>query len=167
MRKLQHLLGGLKLAQFKKFTALLPKTRTKYDQALAWAATNREKFEKLLPPDFSWALLYELQAKEMFILSLAALGRLDSLSQAARAGLDLNQFLMDETIREEESGDDEIEWSGGHGGRPLLPFLPPSSAVNSAQTLGFARASLVSSIFSATLNLCSLFVLWHLKLLVS
>jgi len=116
MRSLHHVLGRIRLSTFKKFTALLPNTRKKYGEVLALASTNREKIEKLLPDDFSWAMLYELQAKELFILSLAALGFLDKLSQAARAGLDINQFLMEAAIREEENENGEFEWSGGHGG---------------------------------------------------
>lgn len=116
MRKLHHLLGGLKLARLKKFTALLPKTRTGWGKALAYASAHRDKVEKLLPPEFSWSLLYELEVKEMFILNLAALGFLDKMMQAYHAGLDLNQFMMDESIREAENKNEEVEWSGGHGG---------------------------------------------------
>lgn len=116
MSKLQHVLGRINLARLKKFTALLPKTRTKWGEALAYASAHRDKVEKLLPPDFCWAYLYELEVKEMFILNLAALGMLDKIVQAHRDGLDLNQFLMDESIREAENEDEEAEWSGGHGG---------------------------------------------------
>lgn len=114
MRKLQHLLGGLKLGRLKKFTALLPKTRTGWSDALAHASAHRDKVEKLLPPEFCWSFLYELEVKEMLILNLASLGLLEGLIQAHQKGLNLNQYLMDEAIRESESKK-EIEWSGGHG----------------------------------------------------
>jgi hypothetical protein len=116
MRKLQHLLGRLNLSRLKKFTALIPKTRDQWTDTLAYASAHRNKLEKLLPPDFSWAYLYELEVKEMLILNLASLGLLDKLMQAHRDGLDLNQYLMDETIRESETENDESDWSGGHGG---------------------------------------------------
>lgn len=118
MRKIQHLLGSLKLARLKKFTALIPKTRSQWRSALEYAAAHRNKIEKLLPPDFSWAILYELEVKQLFILNLAALGVLDKLMQAYRDGLDLNQYLMDEAIREAKHFDSDAEddWSGGHGG---------------------------------------------------
>lgn len=116
MRKLKHLLGRLRLGRLKKFSSLLPQTRTKWGEALAYVSAHRDKVEKQLPPDFSWSFLYELEVKQMFILNLAALGLLDRLTQAHRDGHDLNQYLMDEAIREaanKEGGDDE--WSGGHG----------------------------------------------------
>lgn len=116
MRNLQLLLGGLKLARFKKFTALIPKTRTKWGEALAQVAANREEAEKLLPPAFAWANLYELEVKELFLLNLAAIGFLDKMEQAHRDGLDLNQYVIDECIREAESQSEESHWSGGHGG---------------------------------------------------
>ena len=116
MSSFQHILHGLKLSSLKKFTALLSKSRIHYADALAQASANRDKFEKFLPADFSWAYLYELEVKEMFFLNLAAFGFLDKLFQAQRNGFNLNQYLMDESIREAESEDDDIEWSGGHGG---------------------------------------------------
>lgn len=117
MHKLQHLLGGLQLGRLKKFTALLPKTRKRWEDTLAYASAHRDKMEKKLPPEFFWSYLYELEVKEMFILNLAALGLLDRLVQAHRKGLNLNQYLMDESIREAEDKSDEIEWSGGDGGQ--------------------------------------------------
>jgi len=116
MRKLQHLLGGLKLGRLKKFAALIPKTRNKWGETLAHASAHRNKVEKLLPPEFYWSFFYELEVKEMLLLNLASLGLLDKLVQAHREGLDLNQYLMDESIREAENESEEIEWSGGHGG---------------------------------------------------
>lgn len=115
MRKLQRLLGGLQLGKLKKITALIPKVRSQWDDTLTYVSVNRDKVEKLLPPDFSWASLYELEVKQMFILNLAALGLLDKMLQAHRDGLDLNQYLMDESIRESENESDVVEWSGGHG----------------------------------------------------
>lgn len=117
MRKLQYLLGGIKLARLKKFTALLPKTRKKWEETLAYASAHRAKIEKDLPQEFSWSYLYELEVKEMLILNLAALGYLDKLLQAHRDGLNLNQYLMDEVIREDAGDSEEMEWSGGHGGQ--------------------------------------------------
>lgn len=69
MRKLQHLLGRIKLSRLKKFTALLPKTRNRRADTLAYVSAHRD-------------------------------------------GLDVNQYLMDEAIREAENDSDEIEWSG-------------------------------------------------------
>ena len=74
MRKLQHLLGGLKLARLKKFTALLPKTRTKWGEALAYASAHRDKVEKLLPPDFF--LLPRKTVEKLSGLSRATIYRL-------------------------------------------------------------------------------------------
>lgn len=116
MRNLQLLLGGLKLARFKKFTSLIPGARTEWNKALAYITANRAKAESLLPPDFAWALLYELEVKQMFILSLASLGLLNKLEQAYRDGHNLNQYLMEETILEAEGNGEEVEWTGGHGG---------------------------------------------------
>lgn len=116
MRKLQNLLGGLKLTHFKKFVSLLPSTRTEWRKALDYATVHRAKVETLLPPDFAWAFLYELEAKQMFILNLAAQGLLDMLEQAHRDGHNLNQYLLEKSILEAEGKGEEIEWAGGHGG---------------------------------------------------
>ena len=116
MRKLDHLLGGIKLARLKKFASLLPKSRNRWEETLRLASQHQDKIEELLPPDFAWSPLYELDAKLLFILNLAALGMLDKILQAHRDGLDLNQFLIDETIREAENQNEDAEWSGGHDG---------------------------------------------------
>lgn len=116
MRNLQELLDRFSFARLKKLRTLLPKARNKYDDVLALAASKREKIEPLLPPDFSWASLYELEFKEMLILNLSVLGMLEMLTRAYRAGLDLNQYLMDLTIHEAENIDSEDTRAGGHGG---------------------------------------------------
>ena len=116
MRNVQQILARFSLAQLKKLSALLPISRNKYNDALTLAALNRDKIEKLLPPDFSWAELYELETKQMFILYLCVLGLLDRLIQAYHAGLDINQYLLDESIRASENEETEDDWTGGHGG---------------------------------------------------
>ena len=65
MKRFQHILHGLQLSRLKKFTALLPKTRIKWSDALAYVSVHRDKVEKLLPPEFCWSFLYELEVKEM------------------------------------------------------------------------------------------------------
>lgn len=87
-----------------------------HEGANAFNKARRAKIESILPPDFSWAELYELNIKELNILKLAAMGFLDALVQAAHSGLDLNQFMLEETIRSAEDENEEVEWSGGHGG---------------------------------------------------
>lgn len=116
MRKLDNLLGGFKLARLKKFASLLPQSRDRWKKALQHASQHQSKIEKLLPPDFAWSPLYELEAKLLFILNLAALGVLDKVLQAHQDGHDINQFLMDESIREAANQNEEVEWSGGFGG---------------------------------------------------
>ncbi|RFC33297.1 MAG: hypothetical protein DID92_2727744758 [Candidatus Nitrotoga sp. SPKER] len=116
MSNLQNVLGELKLATIKKFVSLLPKSRKNYGKAIALVKEKRDKIETRLPADFSWSELYELEAKQMFILTLASLGYLEGMVQAARAGLNLNQFLIDEATRSSEDENEEVEWSGGHKG---------------------------------------------------
>lgn len=116
MSSIHHVLGGLKLSSLKKLRELLPKTRKMEEEARALFKAKRDNIEGMLPPDFSWAYLYELNIKEMNILTLATLGFLDKLVQAAHAGFDLNQFLFEEAIRSAQDEREEVEWSGGYGG---------------------------------------------------
>lgn len=116
MIQLQHALGELKLSTLKKFRSLLPKNRKMHEEANALNKARRAKIENILPPNFSWAELYELNIKEMSILAFATMGLLDALVQAAHSGLDLNQFMLEEAIRSTEDENEEVEWSGGHGG---------------------------------------------------
>lgn len=116
MSSIHHVFGGLKLSSLKKLRALFPKILKMGEEARALVKANRDKVEGMLPPDFSWAELYELNIKEMNILALAAMGFLDKLVQAAHAGLELNQFLLEEAICSSQDEDEEVEWSGGHGG---------------------------------------------------
>jgi len=117
MNKFHHILHGLQLSRLKKFTHLIPKSFKSWERTLDYAVAHRDEFEKLLPPDFSWALLYELETKRLFILNLAALGILEKVLQAQRDGLDVNQYMMDEAIRQDKEPDDSFGWAGGHDGR--------------------------------------------------
>ncbi len=116
MSSIHNVLGGLKLSSLKKLIAIFPKHRKMEEESRALFKAKRDKIESMLPPDFSWAELYELNIKEMNILTLAATGSLDRLLQAAHAGFDLNQFLFEEAIRSHQDKNKEVEWSGGHGG---------------------------------------------------
>ncbi len=102
--------GGFSLTTLKKLRALLPKLRKIPDETRRLAQSKREKMEKLLPPDFTWAELYELNIKELNIIGVAVMGLLDPLVQAAREGLNLNEFLLQETITADE------DYDGGHNG---------------------------------------------------
>jgi hypothetical protein len=116
MRNLQKLLDRFSLARLKKLRAIFPKARKQYSEVLSLAAAERDRLEKLLPPDFSWAPLYELETNELILLNLEVLGLLDTLLQAYQSGLDFHQYLLDFIIRESETEAEETKWAGGHGG---------------------------------------------------
>ena len=107
---------GLTLATLKKLRTLLPKFRKLPDDQRKLMQSKREKIESVLPADFTWAELYELSTQEMNILSMAVFGMLEPLAQAAREGLDLNEFMVNETIRGMELDDNDEDYDGGHNG---------------------------------------------------
>lgn len=51
--------------------------------------------DKVFPDDFSWAILYEIPARQLFLLFLAALGVVDVLNQKAEQTGDANQAVLD------------------------------------------------------------------------
>jgi hypothetical protein len=116
MRNIQSLLERFGLLRLKKFRSLLPDARKKYKDTRKLIIQNRLEFEKDLPPDFSWSYLYELEYKQLTLLSLSCFGLLDKFAKAQQDGLDLNVFMIDEIVRESES-DEDIDWSGGHEGK--------------------------------------------------
>lgn len=116
MNDSQKIYGGFTLSTLKKLRSLLPKLRNLPEETRRLAQSNREKMEKVLPPDFTWAELYELNVKELNILAAAVMGLLDPLAEAARAGLNLNEFLLQETIREIQSDVSDEDYDGGHNG---------------------------------------------------
>ena len=116
MHNVNNLLGRLGLARLKKLSQILPKSRRTYQDAQDLAASKRKVIEKLLPSDFSWSWLYELELKQMLILNLAVMGLLDKVIQAYRAGLDMNQYFLEAATDDFEDDNDEEEWTGGHGG---------------------------------------------------
>ena len=115
--------GGISLSTLKKLRSILPKLRKLPDQTLRLAQSKREKMEALLPPDFTWAELYELSTKEMKILSMAIFGLLEPLAKAAHEGLNLNEFIVNEAIRSMESDEDEGDYTGGHKGMFSVPDM--------------------------------------------
>jgi len=112
----QKTYGDFSLSTLKKLRTLLPKFRKLPEETRRLAQSKREKLEKTLPPDFTWAALYELNVKELNIVSAAVMGLLDPLAQAAREGLNLNQFLLEETLREAASDMADEDYDGGHKG---------------------------------------------------
>ncbi len=103
--------GGLSLSTLKKLRSIQPKVKTFPDQTLRLAQSKREKVETLLPLDFTWAELYELSTKELKILSMAIMGLLEPpLAKAAREGVNLNEFLIDEVIRSLEADEDDGDY---------------------------------------------------------
>jgi hypothetical protein len=117
MRSLQRLLSRFGLARLKKFTGSFPDARRKYKDTRKLIIQNRDEFEKDLPVDFAWSYLYELEYKQLVLLSLACFGLLEKFIKAHEKGLDLNVFMMDEITRLFDSSDEDIEWSGGHEGK--------------------------------------------------
>ncbi len=117
MSPVQDIFGGLNLSSLKKFRLVFPKGRQLFEEVRALSRAKRDNVESHLSPDFAWAELYELNIKEMNILSLAAMGLLDMLIQTAQTGSDLNQFIIEETIRSSETENEGGTWSGGHEGQ--------------------------------------------------
>lgn len=112
----QKIYGDFSLTNLKKLRALLPKLRKLPEETRKLAQSKREKLEKALPHDFTWAALYELDVKELNIVSAAVMGLLEPLAQAAREGLNLNQFMLEEAIREAASDTTDEDYEGGHKG---------------------------------------------------
>ena len=108
--------GSFSLSTLKKLRTLLPKLRKLPAETRKLAQAKRAKMEKLLPANFTWAELYDLSAQQLNILGLAVMGLLDPLAQAAREGLNLNEFLVQEAVRDMNSGEDGEDYSGGHNG---------------------------------------------------
>lgn len=112
-----NIYGSFNLSTLKKLRSILPKIRKHPAMVRKLAQTKREKVEKLLPADFTWSDLYDLSVRELNILGLAVTGLLDPLNQAAHEGLNLNEFVVEETIRNMNSDeDDDEDYTGGHGG---------------------------------------------------
>lgn len=117
MPQLRSTYGGLSLSTLKKMRALLPRLRKLPEETRKLAQSNREKMEKVLSADFTWAELYDLSVKELNIVCMAVMGLLDPLAQAAREGLNLNEFLVQEAIRSAEpTEEDDEDYTGGHNG---------------------------------------------------
>jgi hypothetical protein len=116
MRNIQSLLERLGLARLKRFRNLLPDARKKYKDTRKLIIEKRQEFEKDLPADFTWSYLYELEYKQLMLLSLTCFGLLDKFIKAYQDGLDLNVYMMDEIALESE-GDEDIAWTGGHEGK--------------------------------------------------
>lgn len=108
--------GGLSLSTLKKLRSLLPRLKKLPDQTVRLVQSKREKMEALLPPDFTWAELYELSARELRILSMAVMGLLEPLTKAAHEGLNLNEFIINTLICRIESDEDGIDYMGGYEG---------------------------------------------------
>lgn len=108
--------GSFSLSTLKKLRSMLPKLRKHQAMVRNLAQINREKVEKLLPSDFTWAELYDLSVRELIILGLAVTGQLDPLNQAAREGLNLNEFVVEEAFRNMNSDEDDEDYTGGHSG---------------------------------------------------
>lgn len=108
--------GGLSLSALKKLRAALPKLKKLQDQSRNLTQSKREKVEALLPPDFTWSEFYELSTTEMKILSMAIMGLFEPFAKAAREGLNLNEFIIDETTHSMESSEDGGDYAGGHEG---------------------------------------------------
>jgi len=88
-----------------------------HDETRKIVSSKREKLEKELPNDFSWAMLYELSVKEFNIIRLAVSGDLETFTKDAKEGCNLNDFLLQKSIRDLESNDQNDEpYTGGHGG---------------------------------------------------
>lgn len=130
--------GDFSLSTLKKLRALLPKLRKLSEENRKLAQSKREKIEKLLPPDFTWAELYELSPQEMNIVSMTVIGLLEPLAQAAREGMNLNEFLVNEAIRSslETDGENDGNYDGGHGGLFKIHDLFAVNQANLGMMLG-------------------------------
>lgn len=109
--------GSFSLSTLKNRRSILPKLRKIPDATSKLAQAKREKVEKLLSADFTWSEFYDLSVRELNILGLAVMGLLDPLSQAAREGLNLNEFIVGEAIRSMNSDEDDEDYTGGHNGQ--------------------------------------------------
>ncbi len=116
MDNTQKTYGGFSLSTLKKLRSILTKLRKVPDETRRLVQSKPEKVDKLLPADFSWAEYYELDVKEFNIVRLAVMGLLEPLAQAAKEGMNLNQFMVEEAIRSMESEEDEEDYTGGHSG---------------------------------------------------
>ncbi|MEW6314469.1 MAG: hypothetical protein AB1513_10605 [Pseudomonadota bacterium] len=116
MRQLSGTFGGVTLSTLKRLRQFLPKLRTIPQETREFARANREAFEKLLPQDFSWARLYELTAPQLSLLTLSSIGLIDRLIESSRAGVNLNEFLIQQVMGQPLEDELIDNWAGGHQG---------------------------------------------------